>query len=254
LDRAIGLIVDITDQMHANEAVRSLNRDLKESNQLLRDMAAQNDAIRESERTNIAHEVHDELGQVMTALRMKLSVIELRYGPEIPDLASEMHEMKMLVDKAIHGVRNVVGSLRPTAMDLGLVPAIEWLRAEFTKQTAVESVFDWGAQNFDLDDKRSIVVFRIVQESLTNVSRHAHASRVDIALKDDGACLEVSVRDNGVGFDPKVTATKKTFGLLGMRERAIALGGRLEVSSAPGDGTRITLTISKSMAGSSTCN
>jgi PAS domain S-box-containing protein len=242
LDRAIGMIVDITDQKHASKAVLDLNRDLRVSTQLLRDMAAQNDQIRESERTHIAHEVHDELGQVMTALRMKLSVIELRYGPDMPELALEMQDMKKLVDTAIHGVRNVVASLRPAALDLGLVPAIEWLRSEFSRKTSVDCVFAWGAPNFVLDDRRSIVVFRIVQESLTNVSRHAHASRVDISLKVEGDWLQVAVQDNGVGFE-QATAQRKTFGLLGMQERAMALGGGLQIDSTPGAGTRITLTI-----------
>jgi signal transduction histidine kinase len=237
------MIVDTTDQKHANKAVHDLNRDLKVSTQLLRDMVAQNDEIRESERTHIAHEVHDELGQVMTALRMRLSVIELRYGSQIPDLVGEMHDMKMLIDKAIRSVRNVVKSLRPTSLDLGLVPAISWLCTEFTKQTSIECVFDWGEQKFDLDDKRSVVVFRIVQESLTNVSRHANSSHVDVNLKVEGDLLQVVVRDNGVGFDNAVVEKKKTFGLLGMKERAIALGGQLEVISNCGQGTSVTLTI-----------
>lgn len=246
-DTALGMVVDVTDQKQASDAVRSLNSELRDSNQMLRDMASQNDEIRESERTHIALEVHDELGQVMTALRLKLSVIELRYGPKILGLTGEIQEMKMLVDKAIHGVRNVVGSLHPSALDLGLVPGIEWLRTEFTNKTSVDCVFDWEHQNLELDDKRSIVVFRIVQESLTNASRHANASRVDISLKHEGALLQVVIRDNGIGFDRAVAGAKKTFGLLGMKERAIALGGRLDVISRCGDGTTVTLNISKTV-------
>jgi signal transduction histidine kinase len=247
LDKAIGMIVDITETKKTNKAMQDLQRDLNVSRQLLRDMAAQNDAIRESERAHIAHEVHDELGQVMTALRMKLSVIELRHGPGIPELAGEMQKMKKLVDQAIHGVRNVVGSLRPTALDLGLVPAIEWLRTQFTQQTSVACSFDWGDQRFELDDKRAVVVFRIVQESLTNVSRHAQASRVAIRLQYNGDGLQVEVRDNGVGFDPDAVRRRRTFGLLGMQERARALGGHLEISSHPGSGSLVTLTISKTV-------
>jgi signal transduction histidine kinase len=179
----------------------------------------------------------------MTALRMKLSVIELRYGPRIPDLADEMHDIKMLVDKAIRGVRNVVGSLRPASLDLGLIPAIDWLCTEFSKETSTECIFNWGKQKIELDDKRAVVVFRIVQESLTNVSRHANSSRVEVSLKVEGDLLQVAVRDNGVGFDKAVARKKKTFGLLGMKERAIALGGRLKVISNCGEGTLVTLTI-----------
>jgi PAS domain S-box-containing protein len=253
IDRAIGLVIDITDQKQANRAVHELNRDLSLSNQLLRELAAQNDEIRESERTHIAQEVHDELGQVMTALRLKLSVIELRYGPKIAELTDEIQEMKKLVDKAIHGVRNVVGSLRPSALDLGLIPAIDWLRSEFSRQTSVECVFDWGARHFDLDDRRAVVVFRIVQESLTNVSRHADASRVDISLKYEENCLQVAVRDNGVGFEQAGAGETKTFGLMGMMERAIAIGGRLEIRSRRGEGTVVALTIHKTAFAKDEC-
>ena len=212
---------------------------LHESRQRLRELAAQTEAMREEERKHIAREVHDELGQVLTALRMELSFLDMRDGSSNPALAANVLDMKGLVDRAIQGVRNVVVNLRPAALDMGLVPAVEWLCREFTQRTAVPCVLGGHHQGLELDEARAVVVFRIVQESLTNIGRYAVATRVDVKLDRCGNELRVLVRDNGCGFDPAAVSERKSFGLLGMRERAIALGGQLDLSSAPGMGTQI---------------
>jgi signal transduction histidine kinase len=217
-------------------------RALNESHQRLRDMAAQNEAAREEERKHIAREVHDELGQVLTTLRMDLSLLGMRYGTLNPDLLEKLKAMKGLVDCAIQGVRNVAVNLRPAALDMGLVSAIEWLCRDFTERTAVHCVLDIQEENLSLDDTRNVVLFRIVQESLTNITRYAQASRVDVTL---GRCCDelwVEVRDDGCGFDPTSTS-KKSFGLLGMRERALALGGQAYINSVLKQGTTIRVTI-----------
>lgn len=218
-------------------------RELDESRQRLRELAAQNEAMREEERKHIAREVHDELGQVLTALRMDLSLLAIRYGALNPALIDKLSSMKALVDRAIQGVRNVAVNLRPTALDMGLVPAIEWLCSEFAAHTAIACVLHAQGENLSLDETRAVVVFRIVQESLTNITRYAQASRVDVTLDRRGNQLWVEVRDNGRGFDLAGAANKKSFGLLGMRERALALGGQVQVSSAPGQGTVISVSI-----------
>ena len=128
-------------------------------------------------------------------------------------------------------------------MDLGLVSAIEWLREEFSRRTGLPCVLHVQDDSIDLDETRSVVVFRIVQESLTNVARYARASRVDIDLRHRGDELSVAVRDDGAGFDVALARTKKSFGLLGMRERATVLGGRLEIHSAIGQGTTVSVVI-----------
>lgn len=239
----VGTHSDITERKSAETAMLNLNRDLSESRQRVRALAAQNETRLEGERKHIAQEVHDELGQVLTALRMDLSLLAMRFGALDPSVNDKVLEMKRLVDRAILGVRNVAVNLRPPALDMGLVPAIEWLCSEFTRQTTIACVLDAGEENIDLDETRAVVIFRIVQESLTNVTRYARASQVEINLGRRGSQLGLEVRDNGRGFDPAAAAKRKTFGLLGMRERALALGGRVDIISAPGMGTVIGVSI-----------
>ncbi|MDO8778359.1 MAG: PAS domain S-box protein [Burkholderiaceae bacterium] len=239
----VGTHSDITGRKNADAAMHNLNRDLSESRQRLRGLAAQNEARLEGERKHIAQEVHDELGQVLTALRMDLSLLGMRFGPLDPAVNDKVLDMKRLVDRAILGVRNVAVNLRPTALDMGLAPAIEWLCNEFTRLTTISCVLDAGEENIDLDETRAVVIFRIVQESLTNITRYAHASQVEITLGLRGRELGLEVRDNGCGFDRAAVAKRKSFGLLGMRERALALGGRVDIISAPGKGTVIGVSI-----------
>jgi len=217
--------------------------DLAESRQRLRELGAQNEADRESERKHIAREVHDELGQVLTALRMELSLMDMRYGSLSPALKNQTGTMKALVDHAIQGVRDVVVNLRPAALDMGLVPGIKWLCGEFSARSAVPCVLHIPDDTIDLDDARTVVVFRIVQESLTNVSRYAGADRVHISLERRDDALWIEVRDDGQGFDTAAVAKGRSFGLLGMRERALALAGRLEIDSRPGHGTAVRVSI-----------
>lgn len=217
--------------------------ELAESRQLLREMAAQNEITREREIKHIAREVHDELGQVLTALRMDMSLLDMQFGEREPAVTSHVKRMKKSVDRAILAVRNVAANLRPTALDMGLVPAIEWLCSEFTELTSIPCVLDAPDGTLSLDEARNVVVFRIVQESLTNITRYAQASTVEMLVTGDSLALQVEVRDNGCGFDTRVAASKKSFGLLGMRERALALGGRVDVSSVLGHGTVVSLTI-----------
>jgi signal transduction histidine kinase len=199
--------------------------------------------VREVERKHLAREVHDELGQLLTGLRMDMSVLEMRFGAQNPGLADKVQGMKSLLDRAIQGVRHVVSNLRPTALDLGLIAALESVCTEFTQRTGIACVFHTVEQAVDLDEARAVVVFRIVQESLTNVMRHACASHVSVTLCCDGNTLELEVRDNGHGFDPIAAAAAISFGLLGMRERAHGLGGRVDIISAPGQGVVVGLTI-----------
>lgn len=239
----VGTHSDITERKNADAAMLNLNRELSESRQRLRGLAAQNEARLEGERKHIAQEVHDELGQVLTALRMDLSLLGMRFGSLDPAVNDKVLDMKRLVDRAILGVRNVAVNLRPTALDMGLAPAIEWLCSEFTRLTTIACVLDAGEENIDLDETRAVVIFRIVQESLTNITRYAHASQVEITLGLRGRELGLEVRDNGCGFDRAAVAKRKSFGLLGMRERALALGGHVDIISAPGKGTVIGVSI-----------
>jgi PAS domain S-box-containing protein len=239
----VGSHHEITDRKNAEAALRKLNEVLAKSKQDLQELAARTEVRVEDERKHVAREIHDELGQVMTALRMNLSLARIRHGAQVPALADELLNMTQLVDRAIKGVRNVASNLRPAALNMGLVPAVEWLCREFSQSSKVACAVHAPLAGIDLDEPRAVVIFRIVQESLTNVARYAQASQVSVTLGLRENELGVEVRDNGCGFDVAEAARKKSFGLLGMRERASALGGHVDVVSAPGQGTVIGVTI-----------
>jgi signal transduction histidine kinase len=239
-----GACRDITErkQLQEMQLERAVQDEIASSRQRLRELVALNEATLEEERKHIAREVHDELGQVLTALRMDLSLLDMRYGTLDPALGKDVLGMKTTVDRAILGVRNVATHLRPTALDMGLVPAIDWLCQEFVRLTGMPCQLD-ASNHLELDKTRAVVVFRIVQESLTNISRYASANQVHIVLRQQGEDLTLQVSDNGQGFDMGRAEQKKTFGLLGMHERAIALGGHLKITSSPGHGVILDLSI-----------
>jgi len=187
--------------------------------------------------------VHDELGQVMTALRMRLSLMPMQFGDSIAGLSDSVDAMKALVDRAIKGVRNIATVLRPEAVNMGLVPAIEWLRDEFLRHNAVRCWVECHGSADPIDDMRAMLIYRILQESLTNISRYAKASEVRILVHFLPREIDVSISDDGCGFDPGEVMIKKTFGLLGMRERALTLGGDLMILSRPGRGTTIAVKV-----------
>lgn len=230
----IGVIEDITGRKQAE-------RDILESYEQLRGLSAHLQVVREEERIIIAREVHDELGQVLTALRMKIAMLRMQAGANDPVLTGQVQDMVQLVDRAIQGVRDVAASLRPSALDMGIVSALEWLCNDFTAHNGIPCTLHEADIEIELDELRAVAVFRVVQEALTNVVRHAGAGRVEVELKQMNGCVSVVVRDNGRGFDPSAHAHKKTFGLLGMSERAIALGGKIAINSTPGHGTEISI-------------
>jgi PAS domain S-box-containing protein len=220
----------------------TLNK-LSESQESLRELAAINETALENERKTIAREVHDELGQVMTALRMRLSLMPMQFGAHIPGLADSVDDMKVLVDRAIKGVRNIAAVLRPEALNLGLIPAIEWLRDEFVRNSLLRCTLECKGASDPIDEMRAMLIYRIVQESLTNISRYAKATEVKILVHFTPREIDVSITDDGCGFDPGEVMIKKTFGLLGMRERALTLGGDLMILSRPGRGTTIAVKV-----------
>ncbi len=239
----VGTLYDISERKNAEAALITLNAELTRSRQRLRELAAQTEGLREEERKHIAREVHDELGQLLTALRMDIAMLVPLYGAHCPALQPKVQDMKALVDKAIQGVRDVVMNLRPAVLDLGLIPALEWLCDEFSQRSHLVCTLDHDEADLVLDEARTMVVFRIAQESLTNVSRYARATRANISCRQQGDHLHMEVRDNGQGFDVAAATRKQSFGLLGMQERALALKGRVDVSSTPGRGTVVSVSI-----------
>lgn len=218
----------------AELAVRE--RELESSHQKIRELSAHRERAREDERKRIARELHDELGQMLTALRMDIMMLSPRFGAGAPGLEERADYMIRLVDNTIQTVRDVVSMLRPSALDMGIGPALEWLRADFVRYTGIGCEVVVPEHPIRLEEEQSLAVFRIVQESLTNVARHAHATRVNLSFGMEAGNYLLEVRDNGVGFDAKEVAAKNTFGLLGMRERVLGLCGTMSMSSEDGKG------------------
>ena len=236
---------DITEQRQLRDQLmaHAVETEMAASRQQLRALVAANAMAIEAERKHIARDVHDELGQVLTALRMDMSLLNMQFGALDPALPGKVDGMKALVDRAMQGVRDVATRLRPMALDMGLATAMEAQCAEFSARTSIACTFSAQQDLMDMDETRAVAVYRIVQESLTNISRYAQASQVQVSLGYSGNDLGVEVRDNGRGFLAADVQRAKTYGLLGMRERAMALGGHLDIISVPGEGTVVGLTI-----------
>lgn len=175
--------------------------------------------------------------------------MRIRFGKDNDELMQIVKNMADLADRAINGVRNVAENLRPAALDIGITSAIEWLCRDFTARTGIPCELNLTDKFIDLDNERTIVLFRIVQESLTNVARHAMASKVKItaSLSRDNLCLEV--KDDGRGFNMQTPKKQKSYGLLGIAERALSLGGAANVVSADDQGTTISVCIPLSAMG-----
>ena len=217
---------------------KEVEQRLRESYDILRELTSRRETAREEERKRIARELHDELGQQLTALRMGASTLRIRFGPDNPELTEHVQKLLELADQTMQVVRNAVSSLRPGALDAGIAAALEWLTAEFSRGTQIGYSLSVPDETLPLAEERAIALFRIVQESLTNVARHAQARHVCVTLERVGDDCLLQVRDDGCGFDP-VATRKRSFGLAGMKERMLMLGGKIDIASAPGKGTTI---------------
>lgn len=217
---------------------KEVEQRLRESYDILRELTSRRETAREEERKRIARELHDELGQQLTALRMGASTLRIRFGPDNPALAEQVQKLLELADQTMQVVRNAVSSLRPGALDAGISAALEWLAAEFSRGTQIAYSLSVPDETLPLAEERAIALFRIVQESLTNVARHARARHVSVTLERVGNDCLLQVRDDGCGFDP-VATRRRSFGLAGMKERMLMLGGKIDIASAPGKGTTI---------------
>ncbi|HLY61477.1 MAG TPA: PAS domain S-box protein [Terriglobia bacterium] len=225
-----GFIRDITERKRAEE-------ELQQSRDQLRALAARLQNVREEERTRVAREIHDELGQALTAIKIDLSSL-------IHDMPAEKKEKSestlKLVDDTIQSVRRISTELRPGILDdMGLGAAVEWAAEEFEVRTGTKCRVSLPKAKIALDPERATAVFRIFQETLTNVARHANATEVEVQLALENGNLILEVHDNGKGVNSEQFPAGKSLGILGMRERALLLGGELEISSAPGKGTTV---------------
>jgi PAS domain S-box-containing protein len=227
---------------------------LRESERRLRELSAHMENVREEERKKIAREVHDELGQALTVLRMDVSLLRLNFGGQSPQLMERIVSMKEVVDRTIHIVRHVTSALRPAALDLGLTAALEWLVEDVRRHADIDCALRTNDDyEVVLDDGQATALFRIAQESLTNVLKHAGASAVEIALDVEDGQIRLEVFDNGAGFSPAAARRVGAFGLMGMRERALMLGGDVEIRSAPGEGASVRVRLPITTITTKTC-
>lgn len=231
------IIRDITRRKNAETA-------LNESNDQLRQLASHLQDVREEERASMAREIHDELGQQLTAIKLELSIVELKSEGGNPVVLQKIRSMAEMLNKTMKTVREMAAELRPGIIDdLGLVEAINWVGIEFEKRADVKVEFHPPGTAITIADNMAIALFRIYQESLTNIARHANASRVVSGLEKKDDKLVLSITDNGKGFNPASIGNKKTLGILGMKERALMIGGIYEINSKPGCGTTVLVSL-----------
>jgi PAS domain S-box-containing protein len=228
---------DITEKLRSKE-------ELEASRDQLRNLSSYLEKIREDERTNIAREIHDELGQQLTGLKMDVSWISKKIKSDDAAINEKIHGMTKLIDDTVKTVRKIASELRPGILDdLGLVAALDWQSKEFEKRTGIKCYFTSDNIEYNFNKTISTGIFRIYQEALTNVARHSKASKVEssIVINND-EMIDINIKDNGIGMSNE-NSGRSTLGLVGMKERAFMMDGQLIIDSQEGKGTRINLKI-----------
>jgi len=224
---------DITERKQAEE-------ELLTSREQLRNLAAHLQAVREGERTSIAREIHDDLGQSLTALKMDLSLLGTKLPKDQKSLLKKTKSMSKLIDSTIQTVQRISAELRPGVLDdIGLTAALEWQGGEFQKRTGIKCELTVDPEDIFLDKDCSTAIFRIFQETLTNVARHSKAKWVKVNLKKKARRLELKIRDNGRGITEEQISNSKSFGLIGIRERIQFIGGEVEIKGIQNRGTTL---------------
>ena len=226
-----GIVWDISES-------KRIELELAASREQLRELSAHLESVREEEKARIAREVHDELGQMLTVLKLETSMCELAYAQLDPGLNDRLNSMKKLIAQLFQLVRDVATALRPPILDAGIASAIEWQARRFEARTQIPCLVQVPEHLPALSDAKAIGLFRILQEALTNVMRHAQAHTVELTLVIEGEDLCLTISDDGVGFVP-VSGRPTSFGVVGMRERVLMLGGTLRLESVVGEGTTL---------------
>jgi PAS domain S-box-containing protein len=215
---------------------------LQQSETQLRELSAHLETVREEEKARIAREVHDELGQMLTVLKLETSMCELAYAQLDPGLTERLNSMKRLIAQLFQLVRDVATALRPPILDAGIASAIEWQARRFEARTHIPCLVQVPDNLPALSDAKAIGLFRILQEALTNVMRHAQAHTVELTLTVESADLRLTISDDGVGFVEN-PGRPVSFGVVGMRERVLMMGGQLSLHSELGEGTTLSVTV-----------
>lgn len=224
-------------------AATRAKREARQYQQRLRELALHLQTVREEERAMIAREIHDELGGLLTALKMDSRWLERRFAGRSDDADEKFSVMATQLDNAIKTVRRIITELRPSVLDdLGLVAALEWQLDDFSRRYGIQCRFKHALDTLQLDNKQyEIAIFRIFQEALTNIARHARASLVEVDLSWHDEAITLMLHDNGIGITDESMLKKDSYGILGMKERAVSLGASLEVRASSGGGTQVVL-------------
>lgn len=223
---------------------RRAEEQLRRSHEQLHALSMYLQHVREEERIRISRAVHDELGQALTGLKIDLSWLGSRLPKNLQPLIHKANKMTVHIDETIKTVRRISTELRPGILDhLGLAAAVEWQANEFQTRTGIACEVENAIHRTILDEELNTVCFRIFQESLTNIIRHAKATRVDVRLSEERNRLKLEVKDNGLGITPEQISNVRSIGLLGMHERAALLGGEVQIRGVKGHGTNVTLTV-----------
>jgi signal transduction histidine kinase len=243
LQSKIKVFLDLFNQkqkiIQNTELLKESSEELKKSLEQLHSLAKYTEKAREYERKSIARELHDDLGQALTAVKIDLGIIRQNVKEE--NVLSKINKLSILVSDTIKTVQRLTSQLRPDIIDdLGLVAAIKWYTKEFAERNGIE-IFLKMDSDIPVSPDDSITLFRIMQESLTNIARHAGASRIEISLLYDGSFVNFRISDNGIGIPETKLGSKKSFGLIGMRERANTLGGTFNIRNEAGNGTVVSL-------------
>ena len=233
-----GIMTNISDSKQEQLEVRH-------SRARLAELSAHAERVKEQERTRIAREIHDELGGNLTAIKMAVAMLAARLDGADPALRDKTDYVDALVDRTIDAVHRISLDLRPAVLDLGLVEALEWQVKEFEKQAGIACTFNANQRQIALDNEQATALFRIAQEALTNIAKHAGASRASVRLAQLRHHVSLKIADDGQGIRQADRAKPASFGLRGMAERARALGGTLTLSHAAGGGTVVAIKIKR---------
>jgi len=239
----VGVTRDITNRRNAEQNQKQIENSLRETSERLRRLSESVLAMLEADRRRVARELHDEIGQVLTAVSINLKVVKNQADAS---LYSRLDESMTIVDRALQQVRNMSLELRPSMLDdFGLEAALNWYVQRFEERTGIRTQFVAAASGYDIPETIRTTCFRVVQEALTNVARHAKAQNVLVELRPDSESIRLVIQDDGLGFDHQAAMVRgslgASLGLLGMQERAQLIGGELEIESKPGRGTTVAV-------------
>lgn len=231
------IIKDITQRKEAE-------KELKKSAEQLRKLASHIQSVREEERKIIAREIHDELGQVLTVMKIQVSLLSNKLSEKENNIKEKFESITSMIDNTVDTVQRITAKLRPGILDdLGLTAAIEWQADDFSSKTGIKCNYSLPENETISDQEKVTALFRIFQETLTNIARHSGADRVDIKLETTEKCFKMKISDNGVGISGDEMAKSDSFGLMGMRERALLFDGEVTISGEPGRGTTVCVSI-----------